>query len=49
MAQNLLFDEMGEKLLLKDNITKPKKALEAGYIFQYTYVDQALSNMINKT
>ena len=49
LAQNLLFVEMGEKLLLKNNIMKRNKALEVGYIFQYHYIDQALFNIINKS
>ena len=46
----LLFGEMGEKLLLKGNIIRPKRIiLEAGYTFQYPHIDQALSNIINKS
>lgn len=44
----LLFGEMGEKLLLKGNIIRPKRILEAGYIFQYPHIDQALSDIIDK-
>jgi uncharacterized protein len=43
----LLFGEMGDCLLLKGQRVLPKRILEAGYLFKYPQLDQALQHEFN--
>jgi uncharacterized protein len=42
-----LFGEMGETLLLKGQRVLPKQLQQAGFIFKYPKIDEALENIIN--
>ena len=43
----ILFGEMGETLLLKGQRVLPKQLQQAGFIFKYPKIDEALENIIN--
>jgi uncharacterized protein (TIGR01777 family) len=42
----LLMGQMGEELLLAGKKILPRKALDAGYIFKYTALEDALINVV---
>jgi NAD dependent epimerase/dehydratase family enzyme len=47
-AVKLLMGKMGEELLLAGKKIRPKKALDAGYIFKYKTLEEALINVVWK-
>ncbi|CAC9430891.1 Cell division inhibitor Slr1223 (YfcH in EC), contains epimerase/dehydratase and DUF1731 domains [uncultured Gammaproteobacteria bacterium] len=48
LAVKLLMGKMGEELLLAGKKIRPKKALDAGYIFKYKTLEEALINVVWK-
>ena len=42
----IIFGEMANELLLKGQRAVPKKALNSGFIFTYSHIDQALKNIL---
>jgi len=42
----IIFGEMANELLLKGQRVVPKKALNSGFIFTYSHIDQALKNIL---
>ena len=46
LAVKLLMGKMGEELLLAGKKIRPKKALDAGYIFKYKTLEEALINVV---
>ena len=42
----VIFGEMANELLLKGQRVVPKKALNSGFIFTYSHIDQALKNIL---
>jgi NAD dependent epimerase/dehydratase family enzyme len=42
----LLMGQMGEELLLAGKKIVPKKALDSGYHFKYTVLEQALTDIV---
>lgn len=48
LVVKLLMGKMGEELLLAGKKIRPKKALDAGYIFKYKTLEEALINVVWK-
>jgi uncharacterized protein (TIGR01777 family) len=46
LVVKLLMGQMGEELLLAGKQIRPKKALDAGYIFKYKTLEEALINAV---
>ncbi|VVH67239.1 Cell division inhibitor [uncultured Gammaproteobacteria bacterium] len=46
LVVKLLMGQMGEELLLAGKQIRPKKALDAGYIFKYKILEEALINAV---